>query len=110
MADYNYQAPPPNSNMALFSLIASITGLSIFPLIGSIVGIILGFMAKKEIRESMGALGGDTMATIGLVIGFIGVGIGLIFCCIMVVSFLFPFLMVGGMGLSGELFITAGLF
>jgi hypothetical protein len=68
--------------MAIVSLIAGILGLTFFPLLGCIVAIITGSMAKKEIRESSGALGGDGMATAGLVLGWIGIGLSLIGLCI----------------------------
>ena len=68
----------PNSGLAIVSLIAGILGLTFFPVVGSIVAIITGYMAQKEIRESGGAKGGSGMATAGLVMGFIGVGLMLI--------------------------------
>ena len=77
MSDYDFeesqQSMPttaPNSQMALISLIAGILGWTILPGIASIVAIVTGHMAKREIRESNGALGGDGLATIGLVLGF----------------------------------------
>jgi hypothetical protein len=57
--------------MAIVSLVASILGWTLVPLIGAIVGVITGHMAKKEIRDSNGALTGDGLATAGLVIGYI---------------------------------------
>jgi hypothetical protein len=85
MTDYSnqsYQAPPvkPNSNMALASLILGILGWTVIPTIGSIGAIITGHMAKNEIRNSMGALGGDGMATAGLVLGYANIAIGVCIC------------------------------
>jgi hypothetical protein len=86
----SYTTPPegapaystPNSSLAIISLVAGILGLTFFPLIGSIVAIITGYMAKKEIRASAGALSGDGLATAGLVLGWIVIGISLIgLCC-----------------------------
>src|SRR5436190_1276484 len=68
---YQY-APPQNSNMAVISLIAGITGLTVFPIIGSLVAVILGHMAKGEINRSGGQLGGGGLATAGLVLGYLG--------------------------------------
>jgi hypothetical protein len=73
---------PPNSNMAIVSLISGILGLTFVPLIGSIVALITGSMAKREIRESHGAMGGEGMATAGIVLGWIGVGLGVIGLCV----------------------------
>ena len=73
---------PPNSNLALISLIAGILGLTLFPLIGSIIALIIGYMAKKEIQESMGSLGGDGLAKAGIILGWIGIALGVIGFCI----------------------------
>ena len=64
----------PTSNMALVSLIAGILGLSV-PILGSIVAAVTGQMARREIRESAGTLGGDGLVTAGLVMGWIGIGL-----------------------------------
>ncbi len=96
-----YETPPtnapqalPNSSMALVSLIAGILGLTFFPLIGSIIAVITGYMGRKEIAESGGALGGDGMATAGLVIGWIGIGLSVIGCCVVAVIILIPMLLI----------------
>jgi hypothetical protein len=90
---------PPNSSMAIVSLIAGILGLTIFPLIGSIVALITGSMAKKEINESRGALGGEGMAKAGVILGWIGVGLSVVGCCIFGAVFALPFILVA-LGLS----------
>jgi len=85
MTDYSnqpYQAPPaiPNSNMALASLILGILGWTLLPTLGAIAAVITGHMAKKEIRENAGALGGDGMATAGLILGYANLAITLCAC------------------------------
>ena len=77
----------PNSTLALVSLIAGILGLTFLPTIGSIVAVVTGYMGKKEIRESGGVLGGDGMATAGLILGWIGVALLLIGICVACVAF-----------------------
>ena len=74
--------PVPNSSMAIVSLIAGILGLTFFPVIGSIVAVITGSMAQKEIRQSAGTIGGSGLATAGLVMGWIGIGLMAIGICI----------------------------
>ena len=61
----------PNSTLAMVSMIAGIVGWVLAPLLGSLVAVITGHMAKREIRESAGQLGGDGMATAGLVLGYL---------------------------------------
>ena len=73
--------PIPNSNLAVISLVAGILGISLFPFLGSIVAVITGVMARREIQESAGTLGGDGLATAGLVLGWIGIGMGVLGFC-----------------------------
>jgi hypothetical protein len=74
----SYAAPsgsPPTSGLAIASLILGIGGFTFLPLLGSIVGVILGYMARDEIRRRPGHVAGDGVATIGLVLGWIGIGL-----------------------------------
>jgi hypothetical protein len=75
------------SVMAMVSLAASIAGVSIFPIIGSIVGIVTGNMAKKEIRGSNGTIVGENLAQIGIVISWVSLAIeGIGLCCAVVAA------------------------
>lgn len=83
----SYYAPPPapsqqSNTMAVISLIASILGLTFFPAIGSIIGLILGYMARKQIRQSAGAMGGEGLAKAGIILGWIGVVVAVIGICV----------------------------
>lgn len=96
----SYRAAP-NSTMAVISLIAGILGLSLFPTIGSIIALIIGYMARNEIRASAGSLGGDGLATAGIVLGWIGIGLTVIGLCI-AGFFLIPLCLIPlGIGLEG---------
>ena len=73
-----YGAPTrPNNSMAVVALVAGICGLTVVPFIGSIVAVIIGPMARKQIRQT--GEGGDGMALGGLVTGWVGVVGGLLF-------------------------------
>lgn len=88
MNDQPYkQLPPaaPASTLAMVSMISGIVGWVLAPLLGSLVAIITGHMAKREIRESMGRLGGDGMATAGLVLGYLQIVPALLCICIVVI-------------------------
>lgn len=80
----------PTSSTATISLIAGILGLTLFPIIGSIVAVITGMMARREIRETEGALGGEGVATAGLILGWIGVAMLVLGLCIAGVAFGIP--------------------
>ena len=81
---------PPSSTMAIISLVAGILGLTLFPVIGSIVAVILGHMAKGEIARSSGTMGGDGLATFGLVLGYIGIGLTVLGMCVFGTLFVVP--------------------
>lgn len=87
-------APPtvtqPSSSMAIISLISGVLGLTLLPVIGSIAAVITGFIARREIRESGGALGGDGLATAGMILGWIGVGLTVVGLCVVGVVFALP--------------------
>jgi hypothetical protein len=61
--------PQPTSNLAIASLVLGISAF--FFCVTGIAGIILGHMARREIRLSNGQLGGDGMAVAGLVMSYV---------------------------------------
>lgn len=76
------------STTAILSLISGILGwLGIFG-VGGILAIILGYVAKKEIRQSRGFITGDGLATAGLVLGYTNVALSLIGLCIFLLFFM----------------------
>jgi hypothetical protein len=63
-----------DSTLAIISLISGLVGW-VIPLVGGIVAIVTGHLARKEIRQSNNTLSGDGMAIAGLVLGYVHVGI-----------------------------------
>jgi hypothetical protein len=90
----------PNSSNALISLIAGILGLTFLPFIASIVAVVVGRSAKTEIAASAGALGGEGMAQAGIILGWIGIGLGVLAVCAFCALFILPFLFAGLGGLT----------
>jgi hypothetical protein len=86
-----YQQPPgyvvvqqkTTNGMAIASMVLGILWLY---WIGSVLALIFGYAAKKQIAESRGTQGGEGMATAGIVLGWIGVGIVSLLVFIGVVS------------------------
>ena len=68
---YGYGFPPPQrtNGMAIASMVLGILWLY---WLGSILALVFGYVAKKQIRER--GEGGGGMATAGIVLGWIGVG------------------------------------
>jgi hypothetical protein len=79
----NYGGPIlPTSSLATVSLIAGILGFTLFPFIGSIIAIWTGYEARKETRAIPPKASGDGMATAGIVMGWIGIGLAVVgICC-----------------------------
>lgn len=78
------------SSLAVTSLVAGILGWTLLPVLGTIVAIITGHMARKEIRTSGGRLDGDGLAIGGLVLGWVS-------AVLWVVGVLVFFLFLGGL-------------
>ncbi|WP_372593390.1 DUF4190 domain-containing protein [Actinotalea sp.] len=69
-----YAAPgTPTNTMAIVSLISGIAGATVIFFVGSIVAIITGHMARKQIAAS--GEQGSGMAVAGLVLGYVVVGL-----------------------------------
>ena len=79
---YGYNASPPTSGMAIISLISSVAGMTILPTIGSVIGLVLGYIARRQIVESRGAVGGSGLAQAGIIVGWIGIAMSLVGICI----------------------------
>lgn len=91
----------PTSSSAIISLIAGVLGLTLFPLIGSVVAVITGLLARREIRESAGAIEGEGLATAGTVLGLVGLGLLVVGLCAAGAIFGVP-ICIGIFALGGE--------
>ncbi len=94
MDQYNY--PPnvnqntlPSSTLAIVSMIAGILGFTFFPLFGTIVALITGYMARSETRSIPPRASGDGMATAGIVMGWIQAGLAVVGICCFAAYFVF---------------------
>lgn len=63
--------PPETSGKAIAALVLGIVGVLFVPLVCSILAIVLGRQAKREIQAEP-RLGGEGMATAGTVLGVVG--------------------------------------
>lgn len=97
----------PTSNMAIISLAAGVLGLTLVPFIGSIVAVITGPMARREIKEGKGSLEGDGLALAGLILGWVGIGLTAFAICagglFVVLPFCLGLLALGSEGFSALL-------
>lgn len=84
----NYYSPPSavqQTNIwAIVSLVSGVLAwLGVFGL-GGIAAVISGHVAKSQIRASGGTMGGDGIATAGLVLGYLNIAVALIAGCLLV--------------------------
>jgi len=70
-------APRRTSALAIAALACGIAGLTVFPLLASFAAVVLGLMARGELRRDP-TLDGGGMATAGLVLGWIGIAFALL--------------------------------
>ena len=68
-----YPAAPKTNGMAIASLVTSIVCC------GVPIGLILGIVAKNQIKASRGTQGGDGLATAGIILGALGFVVGIIY-------------------------------
>ena len=92
------------NTLAIVSVVAGILGWTVLPLIGSLVAVITGHMARNEIRQSYAPMPGDGLAVAGLVLGWVPIIAGLI--SLAVAAFLLLGLVTG----SITLFLVGFLF
>ncbi len=78
------QAAPSTSTLAIISLISGILSWVLLPVLGAIAAVITGNKAKKEIQASAGALGGETMAKIGVILGYVNLAVFALILCGMI--------------------------
>ncbi len=74
---------PSTNPMAIGSLVLSLVWLGG---LGSIGAVVLGHMSKREIARSQGRQSGDSLATAGLIIGYIGLAIMAIYLLIYIAA------------------------
>jgi hypothetical protein len=72
----------PTSTLAIVSLVSAILGFTFVPVIGTIVALVTGYMARSETRSIPPRTSGDGLATAGIIMGWIQVGLLVIgICC-----------------------------
>ena len=99
---YRHETDAPRTSFwAILSLISGIANYIGLPFVGAIVAIVTGYIARSEIKISPDKIEGERLANAGLVLGWVGIGLGLLtFCLIIFVLF---GVIGGGIALSGPL-------
>jgi hypothetical protein len=80
-----YPSTMPTNTMAVVSLATGIASWFVLPLVGGVVAVITGHLAKKEIRQT--GEQGDGLATIGLVLGYLHLAVVALVVLILILVF-----------------------
>lgn len=91
---YGYGVAQPagaqNEPLAIAALVSSIAGIVLtccwIGILGSIAGLIMGFIARGKIRDSNGRLKGDGMALAGIIVGGVGIVLFIAWIVLVVVA------------------------
>ena len=78
---YGGEAAPENratNGTAVAALVCGILGVTACPLVLSVVALVLGYNARSDLRQPSSREQGDGLATAGIVMGWIGVGISVV--------------------------------
>jgi hypothetical protein len=96
-------APLKTADTAIASLICGILSWSFLPFAGAVLAVILGHIAKADIRESGGRLGGDSLATLGLLLGYANLAIAALGIILLVFLIVLGITIPLGIGICGIL-------
>ena len=89
---YVYQQLPPTNVLAIVGMCASIFGVISSVFIGGIAGIIMGHIARKQIKDR--GERGDGMAIAALWVGYIGTILWILFWVFMILLYLGMFALI----------------
>lgn len=77
----------PTSPLAIVSLVAGILGWTLLPVLGALVAIVTGHMARAEIRRANGAIVGDGLAIGGLLLGYVSIALAVLAVIVAILFF-----------------------
>ncbi|HSL31069.1 MAG TPA: DUF4190 domain-containing protein [Anaerolineales bacterium] len=85
----------PSSTLAIVSLVSGLLGFTVVPIVGGIVALITGYMARNETRSLPPRASGDGLATAGIIMGWVQIGLLVLGVCCAIAGFFFFVVMAG---------------
>lgn len=79
--------PKNTSTYAILSLAFGLMAWLMAPLLGAIVAVVCGHLARAEIRRAHGAIEGDGMAMAGLILGYLQIALAVVFALMVAIFF-----------------------
>jgi len=89
----------PSSTLAIVSLVSALLGFTFLPVVGSIVALVTGYMARNETRSIPPKASGDGMATAGIILGWVQMGLLIIGICCTIAFLVFS---IGALGIRSS--------
>ena len=89
-----YPQGPKTNTLASVSLVSSLVGVFVIPIIGQIVGIITGHMSLSQIKQT--GEGGRGLGLAGVIIGWVSLGLWILG----IIAFVLFFVAVGTAGMT----------
>jgi hypothetical protein len=86
-----YKSGTQTNGMAIASVVMGIAGWTVLPFLGSVLAIIFGYVARNQIRQRPDEFTGNGLAVVGLVLGWLMVGISVVALCLGLVGLLIFF-------------------
>jgi hypothetical protein len=75
---------PPTNNLALISLVAGIASFVILPVIGAIIAVVTGHIARGQIKRT--GESGSGMALAGLILGYVHLALFVLGVLILIIA------------------------
>ena len=75
------------SPLAIVSLVAGVLGWTLAPVLGSLVAIVTGHVARGDVRRGNGAIDCDGLAIGGLVLGYLALALAVIGVVVVILFF-----------------------
>lgn len=88
----------PTNQMAIWSMVLGILGWVMCPLFSSAIAVVLGHMARAEIKRNQGQMEGDGYALVGLILGWANIAMCIAFILFYIILILFFAGVAGGLG------------
>jgi hypothetical protein len=55
-------------------------------IVGAILALVFGYISRRQIHESGGTQGGRGMSIAGIILGWIGIGLGIVYIVVIVIA------------------------
>jgi Domain of unknown function (DUF4190) len=80
-----YQSSPKPNGLAIASLVLGIAQIFIC-IVGAILALVFGYISRRQIDESGGTQGGRGMAIAGIILGWVGIGLAILYIVVIIIA------------------------